>query len=433
MTVDRQGRVIGAVIPAAGLGERMQGFPHPKPLVRVAGISLLERTYRTLRLGGVNSTIVVVVGHRGDEIEAFVRERGLDVKLIHNPHYARGNGTSVLSALPHLPETFVVAMADHIHTPASVRALLRCKGEFVAGIDATPAFADREEATRVRLRGNCAVEFEKGIAPYDALDNGLFVCSRSALEQVVVSTDRDLSWNEFKRIWLESGREIAACDMSHAPWIDVDSPRELHRGLDVILAWAASGNDGFVSRHLNRKVSRRITRLLLRTPITANQASVLSFGVAAMGEGALMRGSWRLGGGLIQLSSILDGCDGEIARARLESSPAGGVFDATLDRWADALIVSGMAMGAGDRRASWAGYPALTGVLLVPYTRAKLEAELGRTPRGLTRLGATRDVRLSLLCLGALLRRPLVTLTVIAVASNAEVARRLLALGRVRG
>lgn len=419
---------IGAVILAAGLGERMKSARRPKALVELGGLTLLERAYRTLRLGGVGGTIVVVVGHRGDEITRFVRQRPMDVQVVENPDYARGNGTSVLAGLPHLPERFVVAMADHVHVPNSIRAVLDCNGDFVAVVDAKPMYADPCEATRVRVDGGLAVQFSKGLEPYDALDTGLFICSRSALMQLSTDTQAQLSWNQFKRLWLESGRPISTCDLSGVPWIDVDSSAELHDALDMLIKWASSGTDGFVSRNVNRKVSRWITRLLLQTGISANQTSLLSFLVATAGALAVGRGAWRRGAILIQVSSILDGCDGELARARLESSPQGGVFDATLDRWADALITSGMAVGSRAPSASWAAYPALAGVLLVPYTRAKLEAEFGEIPPGLGRFGATRDVRLALFTLGALVQKPLFTLALVATLSNLEVARRLIAL-----
>lgn len=430
MSDNQQSKKIGAVILAAGLGERLRDHGRPKPLSQVAGMTLLERAVRTLRVAGVSGCMVVVVGHRGDEVSEFIRARKLDVRVVENPSYARGNGTSVLAALPYLPERFVVAMVDHVHSPASVEALLEGSGDFVAAIDTRPAFADPDEATRVRIRGTSVIEFGKGMEPYDGLDTGLFMCSRPALEQIRMDPQGTLSWNTFKRTWLKSGRDIAACDLSGAPWIDVDSSQELKRAPEAVVAWAASGNDGFVSRHVNRRLSRRITRLLLHTPVTANQVSLLSFVVASAGAGLLARGAWAYGGLLVQVSSVLDGCDGEIARARLESSPKGGVLDATLDRWADALIVSGMALGARSRHATLAAYPALTGALLVPYTRAKLESAFGKVPERLTRFGATRDMRLAALALGALLHKPTPTLLAVGLAANAEVARRLVNLRR---
>ena len=117
---------LGAAILAAGFGERLRECGSPKPLARVAGLTLLERTVRTLRAGGLDGEIAVVVGHRGEEVAGYCKQRGLPVRVVENPDYPRGNGTSVLAAMRFLPERFVVAMVDHVHTPESVRRLLRC-------------------------------------------------------------------------------------------------------------------------------------------------------------------------------------------------------------------------------------------------------------------------------------------------------------------
>lgn len=419
---------LGAAVLAAGLGERLRECGCPKPLARVAGLTLVERTVRTLRMGGLGGEIVVVVGHRGREVANFCRSRKLGVRVIENPDYQRGNGTSVLAAARYLPERFVVAMVDHVHIPESVRCLIRNEGEFVAAVDTRPKFADPEEATRVRLDGKFVVDFAKGLSPYDALDAGLFICSRAVLDRLEAEGHEPLSWNKFKKRWLATGGKITACDLAGAPWTDVDTPRDLKQSEEMVLSWASRGNDGPVSRHLNRRLSRRITRRLLQTPLTADQVSLLSFGLSALGAGMLLRGRWTLGGALVQLASIVDGCDGEIARARLEASPQGAVLDATLDRWSDSLVISGMALGSKAPHAHLAGYLALTGALLVSYSRARWEAALGRMPRRFTGMGATRDVRLAALALGAALKLPATALLVTGTLSNAEVARRLAAL-----
>lgn len=424
---------LGAAILAAGFGERLRECGSPKPLARVAGLTLLERTVRTLRAGGLDGEIAVVVGHRGEEVAGYCKQRGLPVRVVENPDYPRGNGTSVLAAMRFLPERFVVAMVDHVHTPESVRRLLRCEGDFVAAVDTSPVFADPGEATRVRIEDGRVVDFGKNLPEYDGLDAGLFLCSRQALERLRGAAGGErLSWNDLKRAWLASGGEVVACDLAGAPWTDVDTPEDLRLSEEMVLEWAASGSDGPVSRHLNRRVSRRITRLLLDTPLSPDQLSLLSFGLAALGAGLLAAGRLRLGGVLVQLASIVDGCDGELARARVESSPRGAVFDATLDRWADALIISGLALGAGTRRAAAAGYPALAGALLVSYTRARWEAALGKMPARFTGLGATRDVRLAALALGGLLRAPEAALLATGILGNAEALRRLLALKKER-
>lgn len=418
----------GAAVLAAGFGERLRAYGCPKPLVRVGGLTLLERTIRTLRAGGVRGRVVVVVGHRGEEVAGFVRDRFPDVEVLENPDYPRGNGTSVLEAMPRLPSWFVVAVVDHVHTPDSVRRLVETPGEFVAAVDSRPAFVDPAEATRVRLEAGRVASLGKGLEPYDALDAGLFACSRDALGGLKVDRRGPLSWNELKRRWIASGGEMVVCDLAGAPWADVDTPEDIERAVEAVLAAAAGSSDGFVSRHLNRRLSRRITRRLLDTPVTPDQVSLLSFVIAAASAGMLSGGSLALGGLLAQLSSIVDGCDGELARARVESSPEGQVLDAVLDRWADALIIAGMALGARSDRAVRAGFLALAGALLVPYTRARWEAAFGGVPGGFTGFGATRDVRLGILALGALARAPVAALMAVGAGANAEVVRRLLAL-----
>lgn len=416
----------GAAVLAAGFGERMKDCGRPKPLVRVGGLTLLERTVRTLRAGGLEGPVVVVVGHRAEEVARFCEERELAVRVVENPDYPRGNGTSVLAAMDHLPERFVVSMVDHVHSPESVRRLLAHRGEFVAAVDSRPLFADPAEATRVRLEDGEVVDFGKGLAPYDALDAGLFLCSRGVLRKLAGEEDGPLSWNELKRRWLAQGGRIEAVDLDGAPWTDVDTPADIERAVDAILTWAAAGNDGLVSRHFNRRLSRRMTRRLLDAPVTPNHVSLASFALAAAGALSILRGQKKTGGALLQLSSVVDGCDGELARARLESSPQGGVLDAVLDRWADALVISALALSNGAARTL--GYPALAGALLVSYTRARWEATIGKIPRNFTGVGATRDVRLALLALGASLGKPALTLGVVALISNAEVVRRLAGL-----
>lgn len=354
---------LGAAVLAAGFGKRLRARGCPKPLVRVARLTLLERAIRTLRAGGVRGKMLVVVGHRGQEVAGFVQSKFLDVRVLDNPNYVRGNGTSVLVAVPHLPARFVVAMVDHIHTPDSVRRLVKTPGDFVAAVDSRPAFVDPEEATRVRLDAGRVIALGKGLEPYDALDAGLLVCSRATLEQLKVEQQGPLSWNALKRRCLASGGEMVVCDLDGAPWADVDTPEDIERAVDAVLVATASSRDGFVSRHLNRRLSRRITHRLLDAPVTPDQVSLLSFALAAASAGVLTRGSLVLGGLLAQASSVLDGCDGELARARVESSPEGQVLDAVLDRWADALIVSGMALGARSDRTARAGLLALAGTL----------------------------------------------------------------------
>jgi phosphatidylglycerophosphate synthase len=193
--------------------------------------------------------------------------------------------------------------------------------------------------------------------------------------------------------------------------------------------------DGFVSRHLNRRLSRPMARALKRTPVTPNQVSVVSLGVAALAFVAFAYGYNIVGGVLTQASSIVDGVDGDLARAKGMASPFGGFLDAVLDRYADALIVMGLAMWTASTQVgnlAWLfGFWAVTGSLVISYTRARVpDAPRSVFDSGITSL-ASRDVRLLLIAVGAVVGQGLVTLAVIAALTHGVVLLRLVRARRV--
>jgi phosphatidylglycerophosphate synthase len=192
--------------------------------------------------------------------------------------------------------------------------------------------------------------------------------------------------------------------------------------------------DGLVSRYLNRPVSRRVAQRLAGTAVTPNQVSLLALGIAAAAFGAFAA-SWNVVAGLlIHVSSVVDGVDGDLARAKRMSSTFGGVFDATLDRWADVLILSGMTLWAVDRE-SWdlapvAGFLAVAGSLLVSYSRARIEASTDAKASDMLFGLASRDVRLLVAAIGAIAGLAYFTLWLIAAATLLTVGWRLASLPR---
>jgi CDP-L-myo-inositol myo-inositolphosphotransferase len=106
--------------------------------------------------------------------------------------------------------------------------------------------------------------------------------------------------------------------------------------------------DGFVSRFLNRPISSRITRLLVKFPIHPSVFTTAIFILPLLAGVFLQRGDYLsilLGAAIFQVFSILDGCDGEIARAKnLESK-----FGERLDNLCDFLgsLIYVLALGSG--------------------------------------------------------------------------------------
>jgi phosphatidylglycerophosphate synthase len=197
----------------------------------------------------------------------------------------------------------------------------------------------------------------------------------------------------------------------------------------------AASLDGPVSRYLNRRISVPIASALAHTPATPNLISAAAFAVA-LGALALLGAGRNIEGGvMIQVSSIVDGVDGDLARARGMASRFGGLFDSVLDRYADAAIAGGAAWWAFEHE-DWpaplvVGLAAAVAFLLVSYSRARLEAEGGREAASDLLGFASRDVRLLLLAIGVALGQAYWTLVVVGALSYATVAWRLWAFRRL--
>lgn len=93
-----------AMIFAAGLGTRLKPFTleHPKALVPVGGIPMLERVIRNLADAGI-SEIVVNTHHFAPQIVTFLRGHGnfgLDIKISDESECLLDTGGGLLNARP---------------------------------------------------------------------------------------------------------------------------------------------------------------------------------------------------------------------------------------------------------------------------------------------------------------------------------------------
>jgi len=108
-----------AVLLAAGEGKRLRPyFNRPKPLVRLLGLSLIERNILTLRECGIEE-FIVITGCYAEEIREYLGDGsrfGVKIKYLHNPDWQLGNGLSAYTfQQEYRPnEKFLLLMADHI-------------------------------------------------------------------------------------------------------------------------------------------------------------------------------------------------------------------------------------------------------------------------------------------------------------------------------
>jgi phosphatidylglycerophosphate synthase len=150
------------------------------------------------------------------------------------------------------------------------------------------------------------------------------------------------------------------------PVLVVDEPTR-KKAEDAVFAELLRGDLGLAARWINKPISFRITRhLLCRLPITPNQVTVSAGLIGLLGCALIATGSYAAvvcGFALAQAQSVLDGCDGELARVRFQQSAIGEWLDTITDDGLNlALCVAlGLALRNPARGAPVAG-PWLAGL-----------------------------------------------------------------------
>jgi phosphatidylglycerophosphate synthase len=136
----------------------------------------------------------------------------------------------------------------------------------------------------------------------------------------------------------------------------VPNARDIPAAEKLFLRQSGKSQDGPVSRFLNRPLSRTVTRLLLRHDITPTAWTCWLMILPVLAAVFLVRGDyWSVvaGAGLFQLFSMLDGCDGEIARAKYLESSRGRQVDFLSDLIGSLIFV--IALGYGLARVTYGG------------------------------------------------------------------------------
>ncbi len=113
-----------------------------------------------------------------------------------------------------------------------------------------------------------------------------------------------------------------------------------------------------------------------RVGLTPNSVSILAL-VAAIASAVSFyaAGDWQLlylvGALFVFCNGVLDLVDGGLARELGTASPAGDLLDHVLDRYADLIIITGLAAGIGEYAL---GLAAVTGVLMTSYLGTQAQA-----------------------------------------------------------
>jgi MurNAc alpha-1-phosphate uridylyltransferase len=229
-----------AMVLAAGLGKRMRPLTasRPKPLIEVAGQSLLDHLLDKLRAAGVQNA-VVNVHYLADAVEAHLAKdaRGLNIKISDERKLLLETGGGMVKAAPLIEsDPFLVVNSDNlwIDGPADTLKLLASHWNGHK-MDALLLLVPHARASNHGGRGDFHMDRtgrlrrrdRSHVAPF--VYTGIQMCSKRLLDG---APDGPFSTNVLWDRAIEEGRCFGA--VHQGLWFDVGTPQAI-KATELIL------------------------------------------------------------------------------------------------------------------------------------------------------------------------------------------------------
>ena len=352
-------KVEHAVILAAGNGSRFKekGVELPKVLLKVGGLRLLERAVLSLNQIGVKHFYIVVGAYKEQIIEVMSkikRLEDLDINFVECADYNLGNGVSFGKGAEQIDAPFLLTMSDHIFSIKTLQSFV----DNVKEVPNLPALAcdpkledvfDMDDATKVQSKDGFIHKINKELSSYDLIDTGLFYFPANYGKKIAQKAREGAHGvsDIMKQLIAEKGVRTAV--IKKAIWQDVDNPSMRKEAEKRLLKTLIKDTDGWVSKNINRVFSTRTSLFLSKFNTSPNFVTTFVFFFTLWGAWMVATGEYMyiaLGGLIFQIASILDGCDGELARLTYKGSRFGAWYDTITDNIRYVVFLTALGIGA---------------------------------------------------------------------------------------
>ena len=392
--------------------------------LKIAGREIIYRTLKILKNLEIKEFIIITNPKYKQSYENFLNQNKIKYQLILNHSPERGNGYSLYLAKDFVSEKFVLVMSDHLYEEDFIRTALKKEGLIV---DKKGLYINSDEATKVKIEDGRVKELGKNLDSYYGFDTGFFVLTPEIFE-TAEKLVKEKKVVELSEIIKEA--KVKVSEVSGYFWIDVDTPKERKLAKHYLIKNSVKETgDGWVSKLINRKISTKISEYLVDY-LTPNQITLLTF-LLGIFSAVIVWLSIPLAGILYQISSILDGVDGEIARASMRTSKLGGYIDSVLDRYVDFSFLLALAYVIHPSYKFWIIIAfAIFGSVMVSYSTERYKAsffqDIYKIIPQMKYLPGKRDERIFITMLFCLVNRILELFIFLAILTNIRVGLTLM-------
>jgi CDP-L-myo-inositol myo-inositolphosphotransferase len=397
-----------------------EGPSCPPPLLKVFGLPLIKRVILTAKRAGFREFTVVI--RQGDDRVADALKHDRRLAGLRIEYLSSQDGQSVsalLAAKEKFREPFLLLSANHLYEAGLLEALKQQAVSPPTAVICIDKKLDRtkqpdgdrgpddcrlpiadcgfeERSSSIR---NPKSEIRNPRTPGAAMDTGLYLYSPKVLdysqqiarrggqsEPRAEARGREASrprprslergdsfptYAHLNQLLIQQDGGVAYLDVGDKLWLKIETAGDVRRAEEALFLRGGKSTDGIYARFNKQVVGRPLIYLFMRTPITPNVISLVGLALAVLSGVAFSFGGYFnavLGAVLAYLSSIMDHCDGVVARLKHLESRLGTWLETACDYTSYIGIFSGMAIGlyreSGHPMYLYAGAAFALGVIL---------------------------------------------------------------------
>jgi len=312
-----------AIIMTVGLGIDGESLSAAGAL-NVGGVPQLRRLIITAEKAGINNITIIVDSNCSPLKETFNKDK--DVKSIISWHML---GTQIDLE----PHTYLFLQSNLVITRNGLSNFINSR----ISEDEVGVLIGKKDYDSSNGGGNGVYDLDSGVKV-----GGAFLSYGNLIEKLISSSMDLTSWVKE----LDSNQRTKFFEFSNRDWVQLSSDKDsIKEAEDLLFSEIRKSERGWKSRNVNRRISIQISRLLIQTSLTPNQLSVFVGIIGVMSGVFFAFGHIVVGGVLMELSSILDGCDGEVAKMKLMESKLGQWIDTIFDQIAYISFLIGVPLG----------------------------------------------------------------------------------------
>ncbi|MFZ2886433.1 MAG: sugar phosphate nucleotidyltransferase [Minisyncoccia bacterium] len=218
-----------AVILAAGRGTRMGKLTEnlPKPMLEVAGKSLLEHKFDALP--EEVDEIIIVTGYLGEKIREKFGDsyNGKKITYVEQPNITGGTLDALIQARPFLHDRFFVLYGDDIYRAQALKDCLPCEWAVVVKKSDNLASAASVVVENGFVREILEKEEHDGGAGY--ANTGLYLLDMRIFEYAPVVKDAHSSEIGLPQTMATAANDIRIAAVETDEWFVITAPEDIER------------------------------------------------------------------------------------------------------------------------------------------------------------------------------------------------------------